>query len=104
MISVTRHRQIPPSLDSAAAREAKDEATQFIARNRDMRTQELFNFDAAVYAAADVMSMLRELFHDKCAFCETPAAMQPLTVTHFRPPGGLATDSGQFLPLHYAWL
>jgi len=74
----------PPSLmgpRSAAARELAAAARHF-----EAPTGSSFEFDA--YKASDVVHALNELFHGKCAYCESRIrAIQPTDVEHFRPKG-----------------
>lgn len=48
--------------------------------------------------------MLRALFRDKCAYCETPVLTISSAIDHFRPKGGAVNLNGQKSPEHYWWL
>lgn len=58
------------------------------------------DFDGGIYAADIVRAALVELFHQKCAYCESPLP-DPFDVEHFRPKGRIAENSGH---LGYYWL
>lgn len=52
-------------------------------------------FDFKAYKADDVKSALRQLFHGKCAYCESSyQATQPPDIEHFRPKGGVEDCAG----------
>jgi uncharacterized protein (TIGR02646 family) len=54
------------------------------------------------YSEHDVCQALDDLFHEKCAYCESPyAAVDSRDVEHFRPKGGI-TEAPQHLG--YWWL
>lgn len=63
-------------------------------------TKKEFKYKA--YKGADVRQALEELFHGKCAYCETHyAASAPVDIEHYRPKGAVAED-----PAHggYWWI
>lgn len=74
----------PPSLmgpRSSACRELERAAKHF-------STTPDKEFKFAVYASDDVRRALNELFHGKCAYCESVIeATQPIDIEHFRPKG-----------------
>jgi uncharacterized protein (TIGR02646 family) len=62
--------------------------------------------DPDIYAADQVKAALEELFHDKCAYCETKiTASADWDVEHFRPKGKVAERSGHpgYYWLTYEW-
>lgn len=62
--------------------------------------------DDAVYADPRVKAALEKLFHDKCAYCETPlAAASDWDVEHFRPKKAVAErlDHPGYYWLAYEW-
>lgn len=60
------------------------------------------NYNFAVYKHDEVKAKLDELFHGKCAYCETPyAATAPVDVEHYRPKGAVEGESDH---LGYWWL
>jgi uncharacterized protein (TIGR02646 family) len=80
-------------LAEAAQEDAIDEAGAHVARSH-------------VYAHVEVKAALEELFHDKCAYCETPiAAGSDWDVEHFRPKGRVAERAGHpgYFWLTYEW-
>ena len=58
-----------------------------------------------VYRQLSVLVALEELFHRKCAYCETPLPEVGWDVDHFRPKGGVAERSEHpgYYWLAYAW-
>jgi len=51
-------------------------------------------FDFIAYKADDVKRRLEELFHGKCAYCESRYASQaPVDVEHYRPKGSVEGDA-----------
>lgn len=62
-------------------------------------------FPFKVYKHETVKSALNDLFHQKCAYCESQLGVTaPLDIEQFRPKSGLISDRGEHLPLHYWWL
>jgi uncharacterized protein (TIGR02646 family) len=58
-----------------------------------------------LYRDPAVRAALNELFHHKCAYCESRyGATAPLAVTHFRPKERALDHDGTVAPLHYWWL
>ncbi|KTT65393.1 HNH endonuclease [Sphingomonas sanguinis] len=59
-------------------------------------------FEYKAYKRADVRLALEQLFHGKCAYCETSySATAPVDIEHYRPKGAVAED-----PAHggYWWV
>ena len=51
------------------------------------------SFEFAAYKADEVKRRLEELFHGKCAYCETYySASAPVDVEHYRPKGAVSED------------
>lgn len=60
------------------------------------------SYEFSVYKAAEVKTRLEDLFHGKCAYCETPyAPTAPVDVEHYRPKGAVEGDGTH---LGYWWL
>jgi len=62
-----------------------------------------FKFD--VYKHPDVKTLLNELFHGKCAYCESrygPTA--PVDIEHFRPKAAVVHRNGALIKPGYYWL
>jgi len=60
------------------------------------------SFEFAAYKDAEVKRLLEQLFHGKCAYCETYySASAPVDIEHYRPKGAVSED-----PTHpgYWWL
>ena len=78
-------------------------AHDFHATNEHDRRQRRFDF--TVHKHPMVRNALQELFHGKCAYCETKAGVWGgLEIEHFRPKGGVVRPDGTLLPDHYWWL
>ena len=52
----------------------------------------------------EATSIIRAVFRDKCAYCETPIPATASTIDHFRTKGGAVNLNGQKSPEHYWWL
>lgn len=67
-----------------------------------------FSFPFSAYKNQDVKLALGQLFHGKCAYCESRyAGTQPMDVEHFRPKGGVTDVDAQGNPVlaeGYPWL
>ena len=103
MIHIDRSQvETPGILLSERAEQALHKAQEFYQRGR---IQERFEFDAAVLHHKEVMDALQRLFHQKCAYCETPiGSIQPVDVEHFRPKLRAVNLDGTIDPYHYFWL
>jgi uncharacterized protein (TIGR02646 family) len=92
----------PTSLRAQAAEDERERARVFFAdaANRPLK----FPGDFKAYKADDVKATLEDVFHGKCAYCESPFhATQPLDVEHYRPKGQIVID-GKRQPPGYWWL
>lgn len=101
MIRVDRARvNVPATFDTPNPRTGKTEYERIVAHRAGPDRDETFDF--AVYKTTAVKIALDDLFHGKCAYCESPyATTQPVDVEHYRPKGeveGVAGHSG------YWWL
>lgn len=69
---------------------------------------EKFKFTFRAYSSVDVKAALNDLFHGKCAYCESRyAGTQPMDVEHWRPKGGveeIGADGKKKLLDGYPWL
>lgn len=99
MIQVDRTQVAVPAVldgvDSKGGRE-REKAKDFYADpakfKKDGKVQ---NYDFQVYRDPEIKDRLHELFHGKCAYCEsTYEATQPMDVEHFRPKGGYVVEVG----------
>ena len=86
MIRVNRGAvKAPPSLAVAGLAE-REKAIEHYGKAENKET----TFPFAAYKAADVVGALNELFHHKCAYCESSyKATSPVDVEHFRPKGAV---------------
>lgn len=63
------------------------------------------SFKYAAYSHADVVAALRDLFHGKCAYCESPyVATQPADIEHWRPKGSVEGAGKRRIRPGYYWL
>lgn len=84
-------------------RKVQDLAAKFFRRPLEQRAQHHFAF--TLYKHPEVMATLEEMFHGKCAFCETNySAVSPMDVENFRPKNGAIGNDGKLSPDHYWWL
>ena len=104
MIHVDRDRvPIPVALEKAGVIETK-KAQEFFSRPEEAIRGERFKFK--VYQEfPSVREALVELFHNKCAYCETALpSWQPGEVSHYRPKSGVVGNEGKYYPQLYYWL
>lgn len=63
------------------------------------------SFKFNMYKHADVTKALNELFHYKCAYCESSfEATAPVAVEHFRPKLAVHREDGEVIRPGYYWL
>jgi len=75
----------PPSLAKAGLEE-RDRAIAHYGKPENKET----TFPFKAYKGADVVAALNDLFHHKCAYCESSyKATSPVDVEHFRPKGAV---------------
>ncbi len=106
MIRVTRSRAAPSILsdpDSKGAKETEEAKTRFAPKvGKKAHRKKAKKFEFKVYRSDDVKRALNELFHGKCAYCESRyGAVQPMDVEHWRPKSiyyWLAADWNNLLP------
>jgi uncharacterized protein (TIGR02646 family) len=107
MIQVDRNRVpmpqvLGPDPEAPGPRETA-EAAAFYDIPLEKRRERYFPFKA--YRHRSVQSALAELFHGKCAYCESKTAtFEPLDVDHFRPKSGVVGEAGEHYPDLYWWL
>ena len=103
MIHVNRSQIAPPKSLTDADGPGARETQQVIDFYSNQANQDKpFQFKA--YSGDEVKQKLNELFHYKCAYCESYfGATQPVDVEHFRPKGGVLVN-GQQKGKGYYWL
>lgn len=96
----------PGLLEGRRVEEALRKAREHFRREDPEAAQQQFEFDSALFRAPEVLGALSSLFHNKCAFCETPvhAAASPTIVQHFRPTQDATDADGKVSRPHYWWL
>lgn len=113
MILVDRNTVVaPPSLEKNATRGNRRGKTEeqaivlaFDAYLKAVPPLEKFEFPFAAYKGDDVKKALTQLFHGKCAYCESRyAGTQPMDVEHWRPKGGVVEPGQTKLADGYPWL
>lgn len=104
MIRVDRSSVAPPKiLDSENVRAALEDAAWFFRSEPEKRRQRRYHFKP-IYAREAQKAVL-ELFHGKCAFCESGASgKQPIVHHEFRPLAYALDQKGEISPAHYWWL
>jgi uncharacterized protein (TIGR02646 family) len=105
MIRISRGLVTPPDDLIEQWQEAEMQLREFydrmpLAPNR--RIQHRPEFNPRLWHKAE--SLLRTLFNEKCAYCETPVNVTEGGVEHFRPKGGAVNLNGEKSPEHYWWL
>jgi len=92
----------PPVLKGNFRRAALERARRFHRETIRARRQYRFAFDSNVWKA--VRPDVLRLFHNKCAYCESPLVADLGTIEHFRPNSGATGFGREFWPDHYWWL
>jgi uncharacterized protein (TIGR02646 family) len=105
MIHVDRTRvKAPAVLRSAKAEAARKELTAFFRRPPRERAQQDPPFVREVLRYAELRAALRSLFHEKCAYCETPVELSAMKVDQFRPEARAIDLDGSLTADGYWWL
>jgi hypothetical protein len=82
--------------------EEKQKAIAYYGK-KSKRKRKAFEFD--VYKDPSVKKALQDLFHGKCAYCESfYAKTQPMDVEHWRPKLAVETVKGKKIKPGYYWL
>jgi len=103
MIHVDRARVSPPSEFLSAAVGGLERLREFNRMPQEYRDQRGYPFEEHIQSLAK--HALREVFHGKCAFCESPLNyVSDGDVAAFRPRAGARDLDGSFDPEHYWWL
>jgi len=96
---------IPSTLTNVRARKASEKITSFFKLSKKARAQKRPPFDHHVFANQEVKTAIKALFHEKCAYCETPLGVSSeMDINHFRPKGGAMNLDGTLDREHYCWL
>jgi uncharacterized protein (TIGR02646 family) len=103
MIKVDRREVNPPKILTDPKGNGAEEIRKATEFYTDLANREK-TFPFEVYKAQEVKQALNQLFHFKCAYCETViAASQPVAVEHYRPKGAVVIDGKPRKPGYY-WL
>ncbi|HEY7500382.1 MAG TPA: AAA family ATPase [Vicinamibacterales bacterium] len=106
MIFVDRARIAAPDvLTSDKVLASYDALRRFFGTEASPDAQRQPPFNRALYAHSDVREALKELFHGKCGYCETPlTGTVPLDVDQLRPKQRALNADGATSPEAYWWL
>ena len=104
VIFVDRSAVPPPEVLLIRGAAELHEARAFYALDERDRRQRRFPFK--MFKHPEVRQALWELFHGKCAYCESPVGLRGMehSVEQFRPKGGVVRPDGILLPDYYWWL
>jgi uncharacterized protein (TIGR02646 family) len=104
MIKISRESVTTPAiLLSDLANKAFENDEAFFKTPLEKRIQRSHAFTDKVYQYPEVKQALERLFHDKCAYCESPLNGRGI-IAHFRPKAGALGLDGSLDPDHYWWL
>jgi hypothetical protein len=93
----------PVVLSSGKAKAMKREAGAYFIRESVHPSQIRFEFDPGIWADSELMAALRNLFKDKCAYCESPVG-EGGVVDHYRPLAYASQLDGRTDAEYYWWL
>ena len=103
MIQIDRNRVPAPEILTTPNGKGKVEQQNNITLMRK-NPPEMDSLEFKVYKADEVRQALNQLFHHKCAYCEsTYAGTAPVEVEHYRPKGRIAMGRKKKEPGYY-WL
>ncbi len=95
---------IPRLLSSDEVREARLSIVQYLRLPSDQRERRRPPLSERLYRNPQVVSSLRALHRDKCAYCEVAIPLGEEQVEHFRPLGYATGLDGVENGEHYVWL
>lgn len=103
MIRVHRSVTVPKVLTSERANAERARVIDLLQSPPEKLEQLRITFDHSIYLGA--REALLELFHNKCAYCETRVRGVQADLEHFRPKqGARAIETSKREHLYYAWL
>ena len=94
---------VPDPLRPNALIGLKRELRQHFELERDIRHSRRAPFDSRRLLQPEVISALRKVFRDRCAFCESRLMGTEADLAHFRPVAGSRGTDGSHSPDHYGW-
>ncbi|MNR81900.1 recombination protein F [compost metagenome] len=94
--------QLPLSYDNELLSSQLESISQFYALPPERRSQQKVRFDWSPEVARRISSMLADLFHLKCAYCES--RLGAMNLERYRPPDGAMNLNGRVDADHYWWL
>lgn len=107
MIQVDRSQVSPPKelIDSPRLEKARVQMREFYAQDPEARAQQRYRDPHVGWLRKAVMPALLELFHGKCAFCESRIGVEGAPdLEQLRPKNGAVDLSGERSEEHYWWL
>src|SRR6185503_731216 len=93
---------MPQELASPRVDAAREQITRALTSSKERLEQTRIRFEPTIWRTAK--STLLELFHGKCAYCETKLYEAEAEVQHFRPKDGIEELDGKRSHYYYAWL
>jgi len=95
---------IPGILQADIVRKALREIVSHFSDNEEVRLKRRIPINKEIFNFEEVKTALDQLFHRKCAYCETPLIDEFGLIDHFRPLANAANLNNQFdSPDHYGW-
>lgn len=95
----------PQIFKSKRKTEEFERMQQHFAQQDEKSKYRRYKFNIRLYAGSEVKSTLKQLFNNKCVYCDSVIGIiAPGDVDQFRPKGGAMNLDGSFDPLHYWWL
>lgn len=93
----------PRILSSSEANKARGRPSNWMKLDERSRRQRRFKIDNSIAQHHEVKSSLKDLFENRCAYCETELASN-FSVTHHRPISNATNLNGIADYAHYVWL
>lgn len=103
MIYVDRSQvPVPEVLTSPRANAEREKIAKLLSGSREHLEQTRIRFEPKIWLGAK--HALFELFHGKCAYCESEIVGEVGEIHHFRPKSGVEHSDGARSHYYYAWL
>ncbi len=107
MIYIDRNSvSFPEIFNSKEVHVAKERLTEFYSKSQNLRSQQKYSKPFEIEVSREVKESLRNLFKNKCAYCESPIseAIGIGDIDHFRPKSNARGLEKDFSKDHYWWL
>jgi len=103
MIYVDRSQvPVPKALTSPRANAEREKIAKLLSGRKEHLEQTRIRFEPQIWLEAK--PALAELFHGKCAYCESKIVREIGEIQHFRPKSGIEHSDGTRSHYYYAWL